>query len=146
MSTDIRTLYRRFIEELWTADDSRLESLAAELVTDDFVIHQARMDGGDSTERRGPAALAQLVRESRGLFTDVSADIELGPLVDGDLLAGRWIFRGSYSGGMPGATAAPGTRVEFGGSDILRVTSGRFSEYWVSSDGLSLMSQLGVGG
>jgi hypothetical protein len=34
--------------------------------------------------------------------------------------------------------------VTFGGIDILRVQDGRFAEYWVSSDGLALMGQLGA--
>lgn len=140
-----RELYRRYIEQVWAAEDERLDALAAELVTADFVIHQARVDGADSTARRGPDALAALIRESRALFTDVTTGIVVGPVVEGDLVAGRWTFRGRYSGGLPGATAPVGTAVEFGGSDVVRVADGRFAEYWVSSDGLSLLEQLGVG-
>jgi SnoaL-like polyketide cyclase len=146
MSSDSRELYRRYIEQLWTADDSELDALAAELVTGDFVIHQGRVDGADSTERRGPGALAQPIRESRPLFTDVATAVEVGPLVDGDRVAGRWVFRGTYAGGMPGATAPAGTKVAFGGMDIFRLESGRFAEYWVSSDGIDLMNQLNAGG
>ena len=60
------------------------------------------------------------------------------------MVAARWSARGIYSGGIPGATAAPGTLVEFGGIDLMRVEDGRFAEYWVSSDGLALMAQLGA--
>ena len=52
--------------------------------------------------------------------------------------------RGRYRGGMPGATAAAGTPVAFGGIDLLRARGDRFAEYWVSSDGLALMGQLGA--
>jgi hypothetical protein len=45
---------------------------------------------------------------------------------------------------ISGATAAVGTPVSFGGIDLLRVEGGRFAEYWVSSDGLALMAQLGA--
>jgi predicted ester cyclase len=45
---------------------------------------------------------------------------------------------------MPGATAPEGTEVTFGGIDIMRVADGRLAEYWVSSDGISLMQQLGA--
>jgi hypothetical protein len=34
--------------------------------------------------------------------------------------------------------------VDFGGIDILRLEGDRFAEYWVCSDGLRLMAQLGV--
>ena len=69
---------------------------------------------------------------------------ELGPVVEGDLVAARWAGRGRYRGGMPGATAAAGTPVAFGGIDLLRAHGDRFAEYWVSSDGLALMGQLGA--
>ena len=71
---------------------------------------------------------------------------EVGPVVEGDLVAARWAGRGRYRGGMPGATAAAGTPVAFGGIDLLRARADRFAEYWVSSDGLALMGQPGAPG
>jgi hypothetical protein len=65
-------------------------------------------------------------------------------LWNGDLVAARWAGRGRYRGGMPGATAAAGTPVAFGGIDLLRARGDRFAEYWVSSDGPALMGQLGA--
>ena len=56
------------------------------------------------------------------------------------------VAEGVYAGGIPGASAPAGTPVSFGGSDILRVADGCFAEYWVSSDGLALMEQLGAVG
>jgi predicted ester cyclase len=57
-------------------------------------------------------------------------------------VAARWTGRGSYKGGMPGATAPAGTRVSFGGHDLLRVDEGRFAEYWVISEAEQLLAQL----
>jgi predicted ester cyclase len=34
--------------------------------------------------------------------------------------------------------------VTFGGIDIMRVADRRLAEYWVSSDGIALMQQLGA--
>jgi hypothetical protein len=51
---------------------------------------------------------------------------------------------GSRRGGSARA-AAPGAKVTFGGIDIWRVEDERITEYWMSSDGLHLMGQLGVG-
>ena len=56
----------------------------------------------------------------------------------------RWTARGRYAGGFPGATAPEGTEVVFGGIDIMRVEDGRLAEYWVSSDGIAFMQQLGA--
>jgi SnoaL-like polyketide cyclase len=65
-------------------------------------------------------------------------------LWNGDLAAARWAGRGRDRGGLPGATAAAGTPVGFGGIDLLRARGDQFAEYWVSSDGLALMGQLGA--
>jgi hypothetical protein len=46
--------------------------------------------------------------------------------------------------GMPGATAPIGTRVDFTGTDTLRVQHGRLAEYWVNSDVHVLLAQLQV--
>jgi predicted ester cyclase len=102
-AADLRQLYRRWLLELWNGD----LTVAEQLVTADFVVHQARV-------------------------------------VEGDLVAAGWAGRGRYTGGIPGATAAAGTPVAFGGIDLLRARDGRFAEYWVSSDGLQLMAQLGA--
>jgi predicted ester cyclase len=88
--------------------------------------------------------LRQLYREGHAPFDGLTFEIEVGPVVEGDLVAARWAGKGRYKGGMPGATAAAGTPVAFGGIDLLRARDGRFAEYWVSSDGLQLMAQLGA--
>jgi len=139
-ASELRRLYRRWMLELWNGD----LAVATELVTDDFVIHQARADGAGSDERRGPEAVVQLVRDGHAPFDGLTFEIEVGPVVEGDLVAARWMGRGRYRGGMPGATAAAGTPVAFGGIDLLRARGDRFAEYWVSSDGLALMGQLGA--
>ena len=139
-ASELRRLYRRWMLELWNGD----LAVATELVTDDFVIHQARADGAGSDERRGPEAVVQLVRDGHAPFDGLTFEIEVGPVVEGDLVAARWAGRGRYRGGMPVATAAAGTPVAFGGIDLLRARGDRFAEYWVSSDGLALMGQLGA--
>jgi predicted ester cyclase len=139
-AADLRRLYRRWMLELWNGD----LTVAEEIVTADFVVHQARADGAGSEELRGPEAVQGMVREGRAPFDGLTFEIEVGPVVEGDLVAARWSGRGRYQGGIPGATAAAGTPVTFGGIDLLRARDGRFVEYWVSSDGLQLMAQLGA--
>ena len=43
-ASELRRLYRRWMLELWNGD----LAVATELVTYDFVIHQARADGAGS--------------------------------------------------------------------------------------------------
>jgi predicted ester cyclase len=139
-ATDLRALYRRWLLELWNGD----LSVAEELVSGDFVVHQARADDAASEDLRGPEAIVKMVGEGHAPFDDLRFQIEVGPVVEGELVAARWAGRGRYRGGIPGASAPPGTPVAFGGMDLLRARDGRFAEYWVSSDGLALMAQLGA--
>ena len=136
----LESLYRKWLLDMWNGN----VALAAELVTPDFVVHQARIDGQASDAMRGPEAVRQMIEQGRASFDDLTFSIEVGPLVDGEMVSARWIGRGTYAGGAPGATAEPGTEVVFRGIDILRVEDGRFAEYWVSSDTHHLMAQLGA--
>jgi hypothetical protein len=110
--SDVRDLYRRWIDELWSG-----RPVAAELVTDDFVGHWPDRDV------RGPAELQAVVEQTHAMFRGLEFRIELGPLVDGDLVAARWTGRGRAETGPAG----------FFGHDLLRVSGGRFAEYWVAT-------------
>ncbi|WP_311132070.1 ester cyclase [Nonomuraea gerenzanensis] len=121
--------------ELWNGD----LQLAHELVTPDFVGHWPGMDVS------GPDGLVEALRQGHAPFAEVEVTLDVGPIVDGDLVSARWTFAGTYRGGLPGVTAAEGTRIAFSGHDILRAKDGRFTEYWVISDAQSLNRQLGIG-
>ncbi len=77
-------------------------------------------------------------------FGDITITVDLGPIVDGDLIAARWTMRATYTGGIPHATAPTGTKISFSGHDILRVADGRFVEYWTCTDILDGLAQLGA--
>lgn len=106
-------LYRRWLDELWHGN----RDVAADLVTEDFVGHWPDRDV------TGPAALAAVVRETHAMFTDLSFALEVGPVVEGDLVAARWTGRGRTDDGP----------MRFVGNDVLRVRDGRFAEYWVAT-------------
>jgi SnoaL-like domain len=111
MSTE-KALYERWINELWAG-----RPVAAELVSADFVGHWPDRDV------RGPAELQAIIDETQKMFSDVSFMIEIGPLVDGDFVAGRWVGTGVARDGP----------MRFTGNDILRCTNGRFVEYWTGT-------------
>lgn len=138
---DPGALYRRFLLDLWHADPARLPDLATELVTPDFVIRRR----GGASELSGPPAAADLISQSHALFDDIRVTLDIGPLVTGEYVAGRWTFHGAYRGGIPGATAPAGTSVAFSGHDIVRVAGKLVAEYWVTSEADHLMEQLGAG-
>jgi hypothetical protein len=137
---DLRQLYNRWLLDLWQAGPSEREAIARDIVTDDFFVHQ----GGQPDETRGPARLMKLVETGGAPFADIRMEISVGPIVEGDFVAARWVFHGSYRGGLPGADAPEGTQINVAGMDLLRAEDGRFAEYWSSSDRVDLLSQLGV--
>jgi predicted SnoaL-like aldol condensation-catalyzing enzyme len=109
----VRELYERWLTDLWHGD----YEAATEIVTDDFAGHWPDRDV------QGREALVALIRETRAMFTTLEFTLELGPLVDGDYVAGRWT----------GVGATPEGEMRLLGNDILRVRDGRFAEYWVAS-------------
>lgn len=135
-------LYLRFLLDLWHAPAERRAALAAEIVAPDFVIRR----GGADDPSRGAEAITTLIDQSTALFDEIEVSVDQGPVADGALVAARWIFAGTYRGGLPGASAPAGTRVAFGGMDLVRVADGKVAEYWVSSDADHLMAQLEVKG
>jgi len=92
----------------------------------------------------GREALLAWIQQTRSLFDGLRFTVEVGPVVDGEMVAGRWIAEGTYRGGVPGSTASAGTRVRFHGNDIWRAEDGLVREYWLSDDLLDLMQQLGA--
>jgi predicted ester cyclase len=131
-NTDNAKLYDRWME-MWNGN----LDLANSIVDKDCVVHQAGSDGF-----RGPSGVVRMVQMGREPFSSIHFALEVGPIVDSDMLSARWTSRGIYRGGILGTKAPAGTEVEFGGIDIWRLKSGKIIEYWVSSDGLHLMAQL----
>lgn len=109
-----RDLYRRWIHELWGGDDAHRDDTADELVHDDFVGH---WPDRDVTGRR---ALLDLIGETHSAFDQLSFVVAVGPVAEGDLVAGRWAGEGENADG-------PAT---FFGNDIVRLADGKVVEYW----------------
>ncbi len=107
-----KALYERWINELWAGND-----VAAEIVTVDFVGHWP------DREVHGRDELQAIIAETRNMFADLTFAIEIGPLIDGQMVAGRWIGRGRSDDGP----------MSFTGNDILRIEDGRFAEYWTGT-------------
>lgn len=132
-------VYERWVMA-WNEDVSVLHDITAV----DCTVHQARTDGKLSDELQGVDALKRILTEASVFFENVRMVVEVGPIVERQYVSTRWKFSGSYKGGMPGATAKAGKRISFYGMDMMLVKEGKIKEYWVSSDGIHLMEQLGV--
>jgi ketosteroid isomerase-like protein len=127
--------------DMWNGD---LDA-AGEIFAPGCVVHPAPTTTGDPPIYRGPEAMRQFVEQGWAIFESVTFRAEGAPIVEGNRLACHWVGEGVYGGGMPGATAAPGIPIVFKGIDVWHLEDGKVAEYWVASDGLHLMAQLGVG-
>jgi predicted ester cyclase len=96
-------------------------------------------------ERHGIEAVHEMIERGRAPFDPITFMVDVEPIFDDHMLAARWKCTGVYQGGLPGASAEPGTQVVFGGIDMWRFSNGKVSDYWVSSDVLWLMEQLNPG-
>lgn len=105
-------LYQRWINELWAG-----EPIAREIVSGDFVGHWPTRD------IRGPDELQAIVDQTRRELRELMFVVDVGPFVDGDLVAAHWISTGCTKRGP----------ARFTGNDILRMVDGRIVEYWTGA-------------
>ena len=71
--------------------------------------------------------------------------LDVGPIADEEHFVVRWKAQGTYHGGMPGVPAeSVGRKVDFSGTDILRIVGGKMAEYWGNTDSLLFAQQLGM--
>ena len=140
-----KALFERFVD-LWNGEVDFADT--PEFIADDFTVHSAELarylgfpDSRRITTRDG---LLDWVTAVRTLLHDVRFTTRPGPLREGDLVAGGYTVTGTYAGGAPTATVAPGTAVSYSGMSIVRLENDKIAEYWVLSDAFGLLSQLGA--
>jgi predicted SnoaL-like aldol condensation-catalyzing enzyme len=117
-------------QEIWMKWQNRWNgnyAIAKDIISSNFRIHAALMDGSPDTSIHGAEGLVNWMAQSASIFESMKFTTLVGPIIDGNLIAGRWMLVGVYKGGVPGAKAAPGM---VAGTDILRVENGKILEYW----------------
>ena len=110
---------------------------ADELVTDDFVDHQAVP--GLPTGREGFKMLNAMFRSA---FPDVAVTCD-GIVADDDTVSCRWTSTGTHKGDLFGI-APTGKKIKVTATVWYRVRDGRLAEGWISRDDFGMMRQLGV--
>ncbi len=137
-SSDMSVLWDRWIG-LWNGDLAQADAI----IHPEFALHRIPPPRIPD-HLGGREGLLAWINQTRSLFPDLRFSVEVGPIVDGETVAGRWLAEGTYQGGIPDSTAPPGALVRFHGNDIWRSEGGLIREYWLSDDLLDLMQQLGV--
>jgi predicted ester cyclase len=95
-------------------------------------------------DMEGLEALKEFIADIRSAFSNVQLAIDEVTL-EGEVLAGRWTFRGTHTGRSPSMPVPPtGRGVTVTGCCMAHWTGGRIDEEWVYSDWLGLFQQLGV--
>jgi steroid delta-isomerase-like uncharacterized protein len=129
-----KALLRRFYEELWTKGN--LEPIP-ELLAEDFVNYHPLP--GAAPRREG---LAALLTTWLTAFSDMCETCE-DLIAEGDKVVGRFPMGGTHSDEFMGVPPT-GRHVTMSGIDIVRVASGKITEFWCSEYLLELLQKLGA--
>jgi len=133
------TLAHEWFEEVWNAGD---ESAVDRLFAADGRAHGLTDEWG--VEIVGPAGFKPFFRKYKAAFPDLRMEVAQ-TVSEGDLIAVRFIVRGTHRGDSIGimATNRP---VEFQGMCILRLSGGQIVEAWNITDTRALFNQLATDG
>ncbi|MCX5209930.1 ester cyclase [Kitasatospora sp. NBC_00240] len=144
MTTDPTRAEAHRIWEQWIALWNGDLALGKELLAERLTVHSPKLsdsiDPGLIGDRDGALALIGGVQG----IAELTYTTEVGPVAEGAYLTGGWRFAGTYRGGLPEATAAPGTPVANRGIDILRIEQGQVVEWWSAAENLQLLFALGL--
>lgn len=105
--------------------------------TSDFIAH---MTGAPSPLDN--AGWAAFMGQFTTAFPDAQIHIE-SAISEGDLVASRWIIRGTHKGVFQGVPPT-GRPIALAGVDFSRVTGDRIAEHWAQFDVLGVMAQIGA--
>ena len=131
MAHDVRTLARRWFEEVWKASG---EPTIDELMAEGAVGH---MEG---IEVRGPAAFKTARAQLLGAFPDLGIYVE-EIVADGDNAVVRWNVAASHEGDDLGIPASH-RHVRFRGITWLKFRDGRIVEGWDAWNQGALIQEL----
>jgi steroid delta-isomerase-like uncharacterized protein len=126
-----KALVRRYIE-LWETGNL---ALADEVLAPEYVDHT------HPNLPPGPEPVKQEVSAFRAGFSDAHITVEQ-MIGEGDLVAFRFVLRGTHTGPFAGF-APTGKEAVLTGVDFVRVADGKLRELWSTQDTLSWAQQIG---
>jgi predicted ester cyclase len=132
MSEDIKQVARRVLEEIFPADD---ETALAEVISDDFVNHEA-----PPGTPPGTAGVTSFMHMLAKAFSEQRWTIHRA-LAEGDTVVLHCTHSGRHTGEFLGLPAT-GRRFAYKQMHIIRVVGGKGVEHWAVRDDAALMRQL----
>jgi steroid delta-isomerase-like uncharacterized protein len=133
MSADNEAVVRRFYEQM---NNERKNELAAELFTDDHVMHDPQAPAGP-----GPQGMADLVSVYQ---TGVDGHWNIEDLFSaGDKVIVRWTGSGTHVGEVNGIPPT-GNKIRVDAISIHQLRDGKICETWEVWDTLGFLQQIGV--
>ena len=129
-----KSVLRRFYEEFWTNGNV---DVIDEIIADDYVDHQPLPD-----TPAGKAGFVDLIRIWKRGFPDGGETVD-ALIAEGDLVVGRFTFRGTHTGEFMGI-APTGRSVTMTGIDVARIVDGKIVEFWYAEQLHDLLRQLGA--
>jgi steroid delta-isomerase-like uncharacterized protein len=132
---DIKAVARRVLEEVFPADD---EAALAELLSDDFVNHEA-----PAGTPRGPGSVAFFMHMLAEAFSDQHWTMH-HVIAEGDTVVMHCTHSGRHTGTFMGLPAT-GRSFAYKQIHIVRIVDGKGAEHRAVRDDASLMRQLTSG-
>ena len=133
MSAENEAVVRRFYEQM---NNERKNDLAAELFTEDHVMHDPQAPAGI-----GPQGMADLVSVYQ---TGVEGHWEIEELFSaGDKVIVRWTGSGTHVGEVNGIPPT-GKKLSIDAISIHQLRDGKIAETWEVWDTLGFLQQIGV--
>jgi steroid delta-isomerase-like uncharacterized protein len=134
---DLKSLGRRFYDEVFNSGDVAALAALDEILADDFVEHEEVP--GFTPDKAGVTEFFSMMHRA---FPDISVEVT-AMAVDGDQLLTHAVMRGTHRGEFIGIPAT-GRTVEVGLADRTRFRDGRAVEHWGVTDMMAMLQQLGV--
>jgi steroid delta-isomerase-like uncharacterized protein len=129
-----KAIVRRAFEEPWQGSLKVVD----ELIASDYIGH----DPASPEPLRGPQGVKEFISTYRAAFPDARITVEK-QLAEGDLVATRWIGRGTHEGELMGIQPT-GKQVTVSGLTISRLEGDKIVEEFQNWDTFGMMQQLGA--
>ena len=135
MSTDVKEVSRRLMEEAW---NNRMLNVVDEVIDPSYTYH----DPNSPDFPQGPQGYRARILFYEKAFPDMHFDVE-DVIAEGDRAVIRWQASAIHRGDLLGIPAT-GRSISGPGMNIMRFENGKIVEEWCVWDALGVLRQIGA--